>query len=68
MDAKGVTVATGGQSGFDLFRLTKSKEVVDVCPNTLRTYFKKGLRFYKQGKAIFISKSDVYAFLTKPQS
>jgi hypothetical protein len=58
---------TGERSGFDLFRLTKAKETVDVCPNTLRGYFKKGLRHYKQGRAIFVSKSELRAFLTQPR-
>ncbi|HWQ93380.1 MAG TPA: hypothetical protein VN673_17045, partial [Clostridia bacterium] len=52
-----------GEGGFDLFRLTKAKEVVDVCPNTLRAYNKKGLPFYRKGKAIFISKSELAAFI-----
>ena len=39
--------------GFDLFRLSKSKEIVDVSPNTLRAFnrAKPGLPFYKTGKA-----------------
>jgi hypothetical protein len=50
-------------SGFDLFRLSKSKDVVDVCPNTLRSYHREGLPFYKRGKAIFISKTELAAFI-----
>ena len=50
-------------SGFDLFRLTKSKDIVDVCSNTLRGYFKLGLPFYKRGKAIFISKTELDHFI-----
>jgi hypothetical protein len=49
--------------GFDLFRLSKSKDIVDVCPNTLRSYFKAGLPFYRKGKAIFISKAELGAFI-----
>jgi len=52
--------------GFDLFRLSRSKEVVDVCPNTLRAYFKEGLRFYQRGKAVFVSKSELRNFITAP--
>lgn len=48
---------------FDLFRLSKSKDVVDVCPNTLRGYFTQGLPFYKKGKAIFVSKSELATFI-----
>lgn len=50
-------------NGFDLFRLGKSKQEVDICANTLRAYFKQGLRFYKRGKAIFVSKSELAAFI-----
>jgi hypothetical protein len=49
--------------GFDLFRLTKSKQTVDVCPNTLRAYQRQGLPFYRQGKAIFVSKTELAVFL-----
>ena len=52
-----------GDSGFDLFRLSKSKAVVDVCPNTLRTYNKQGLPFYHRGKAIFVSKTELAQFI-----
>jgi hypothetical protein len=50
-------------AGFDLFRLSKSKEVVDVSANTLRSYNREGLPFYKQGKAIFVSKTELAAFI-----
>lgn len=50
-------------AGFDLFRLSKSKEVVDVCSNTLRAYFRAGLPFYRRGKAIFISKTELAQFI-----
>jgi hypothetical protein len=50
-------------TGFDLFRLSKSKEVVDVSANTLRSYNREGLPFYKQGKAIFVSKTELAAFI-----
>ncbi len=50
-------------SGFDLFRLSKSKEVVDVCPNTLRAYNKQGLPFYHRGKSIFVSKAELAQFV-----
>jgi hypothetical protein len=51
------------QGTFDLFRLSKSKDEVDLCSNTLRGYFKKGLPFYKKGKAIFVSKSELEQFI-----
>ena len=57
------TYTKSGGNDFDLFRLSKSKEVVDVCSNTLRAYFKDGLPFYKRGRAIFISKSELAGFI-----
>jgi len=48
---------------FDLFRLSKSKEAVDVCANTIRAYFKEGLPFYKMGKAIFVSRAQLAQFI-----
>jgi hypothetical protein len=51
-------------ASFDLFRLSKSKREVDVCANTLRAYFKKGLPFYKMGKAIFVSRAQLAHFIT----
>lgn len=56
-------VPTPTDSGFDLFRLSKSKGVVDVSPNTLRAYSKQGLPFYQRGKAIFISKAELAHFI-----
>jgi hypothetical protein len=57
------TTTQGGDSGFDLFRLSKSKEIVDVCSNTLRSYFKLGLPSYNRGKAVFVSKAELAAFI-----
>ena len=54
------------ESGFDLFRLSKAKEVVDICANTLRAYHDDGLPFYKRGKAVFVSKTEVDAFIRNP--
>lgn len=48
---------------FDMFRLMHGKAAVDVCPNTLRTYNKAGLRFYRMGKAVFISRSELDQFI-----
>jgi hypothetical protein len=53
---------------FDLFRLTKSKEQVDVHPNTIRKYHKCGLQFYKVGRAVFVSKSELDAFIRSANS
>ena len=57
---------TGGQTpdgGFDLFRLSKSKEAVDICSNTLRAYHREGLPFYYRGRAVFVSRSEVSQFI-----
>ena len=48
---------------FGLFRLSKSKLVVDVCPNTLRTYNSQGLPFYKVGKSVFVSYAELESFI-----
>jgi len=64
MKAKTLTVTKADEnSGFDLFRLSKSKDVVDVCSNTLRGYFKDGLPFYRRGKASFVSNTELAAFI-----
>lgn len=60
------SVQTNGTTAFDLFRLSKSKETVDVCSNTLRAYHAEGLPFYRNGKAVFISKMELAAFIRNP--
>ena len=52
--------------GFDLLRLTKSKETVDLAPNTIRAYAKQGLPLYRQGRAVFVSISELDAFIRNP--
>lgn len=56
-------VNTVQEQSFDLFRLSKSKQVVDLSPNTLRDYQERGLRFYQCGKPIFISKIELANFI-----
>ena len=56
-------VQTRAQEPFELFRLSKSKSAVDVCPNTIRSYFKQGLTCYKRGKAVFVSRSELARFI-----
>ena len=46
-------------------RLTKSKEAVDLAPNTIRAYAKKGLRLYRVGKAVFFHTGELEAFIRK---
>jgi hypothetical protein len=53
-------------AGFDLARLSKAKESVDVCPNTLRAYNRAGLPFYRRGKAVFFSKAELDQFIRDP--
>jgi len=50
-------------AGFDLFRLSKAKEVVGLCYNTLRKFNAEGLPFYRAGKAVFVSKAELAAFI-----
>ena len=65
MKATSFTSAQNGETSFDLFRLSKSKDAVDVCSNTLRAYFKQGLAHYRRGKAVFVSKAELAAFIRK---
>lgn len=48
---------------FDLFRVSAGKREVDITPNTLRAYMKRGLPAYRQGKAVFISKIELSNFI-----
>jgi hypothetical protein len=68
MKAINFTNAQSGETSFDLFRLSKSKDTVDICSNTLRSYFKQGLAHYRQGKAVFVSRAELQAFITRGQA
>jgi hypothetical protein len=57
----------GESASFDLFRLSKAKQAVDVCANTLRSYHAEGLPFYRRGKAVFVSKAELAAFIRSQQ-
>ncbi|HEV2696139.1 MAG TPA: hypothetical protein VG347_24840 [Verrucomicrobiae bacterium] len=48
---------------YDLFRLSKSKRIVDLSPNTLRDYFQRGLKAYRCGKPVFVSRSELADFI-----
>jgi len=50
-------------SKFGFFRLSKSKMAVDVSPNTLRAYNSQGLPFYRIGKSVFVSYSELETFI-----
>ncbi len=49
--------------GFDFSRLSKSKELVDISPNTIRKFGREGLPLYRYGKAVFFSRSELAAFI-----
>lgn len=51
------------QPSFDLIRITKSKDTVDLAPNTIRSFAHQGLRIYKAGKAAFFSRSELEHFI-----
>ena len=55
-------------AGWDLVRLSKSKQSVDLCSNTLRAYHKAGLPFYQRGKVVFFSKTELAMFIRANQS
>lgn len=48
---------------FAMFRLTKSKAEVGISPNTLRSYNRQGLNFYRRGKCVFISRAELETFI-----
>jgi hypothetical protein len=62
------TVNQSSETSFDLFRLSKSKEAVDVCSNTLRSYHDEGLPFYRRGKAVFVSRAELAAFIRRGEA
>jgi hypothetical protein len=63
MKANGFTVAQNEGVDFDLFRLSRSKSIVDLAPNTLRSFNREGLRFFRCGKAVFVSKQELADFI-----
>jgi hypothetical protein len=44
-------------------RLTKSKKALDPCPNSIRAFARRGLKLYKQDRAVFFSRSDLVGVL-----
>ena len=48
---------------FDLVRIQKSKKAVDLSPNTIRSFFKEGLKKYKRRGLTFFSRSELERFL-----
>ncbi len=53
---------------FDLFRLSKAKAIVDLSPNTLRSFHQRGLPFYRSGRIVFVSKADLAIFMRSQRS
>jgi len=58
-----LTNPQNGGPGFDLVRISHSKEAVSLCSNTIRAYFKEGLSCYRKGKVVFFSKAELEAFI-----
>jgi hypothetical protein len=54
------------RGSFDLKRLSNSKESVDLAPNTIRAFAKRGLRLYRHGKMVFFSQSELEDFIRTP--
>lgn len=60
---KAVSSTVSHPNSFDLFRLQRAREEVGVCINTLREYNKQGLRFYRDGKKVYVSKTELEAHI-----
>jgi hypothetical protein len=65
MSAKETTVQVTQTSdvNFDMVRLSKSKQAVDLAPNTIRALAEKGLRLYRHGKMVFFSRTELVALI-----
>jgi hypothetical protein len=48
---------------FDLIRLSHAKQLCDFSPNTVRSFFARGLRAYRHGKMVMFSRSELEHFL-----
>lgn len=46
-----------------MVRLSKSKERVDLSPNTIRAYSRNGLRLYHHGKSVFFSQLELCGYI-----
>jgi len=57
------TVVQQPSPSFDLFRLSKAKQAVDLAPNTIRSYFRRGLNSYRKGKVVFVSRMELEQFI-----
>lgn len=53
---------------FDLVRITKAKQVLGIHGDTIKAYRAEGFNgIYKRGKAVFVSKSELEAWLKGKQ-
>jgi hypothetical protein len=55
--------APAAATNFDFFRLSKAKQMVDLAPNTIRAWSLRGLRLHRRGKVVFVSKTELGAFI-----
>jgi hypothetical protein len=53
-------------STLEMFRLSRSKDIVDICANTLRGYNLNGLPFYRHGRAVFVSRTELNEYIRDP--
>lgn len=54
---------TKAPNNFEMFRLERSSEEVGVSRSTIIRWVAEGLRAYRVGKMVFISKSELEAFI-----
>ena len=50
-------------TGFDLFKISKSQEAVGICRPTIQQYIRRGLPCYRCGKFNFVSRSELNDFI-----
>jgi hypothetical protein len=56
-------MAESGKPSWDLCRIGRAKEIVDLCPNTIRAYARRGLQIYNCGKVTLFSVRELEAFV-----
>jgi len=49
----------------DMLRLSRSKQTVDISPNTIRKFARRGLNLYRQGSAVFFSRAELEDFIKR---
>ena len=63
MSTQSSNIVQTADQNFDLVRLSKSKQAVDLAPNTIRAFAQKGLRLFRHGKMVFFSRSELAALI-----